>query len=169
VEGVTVQPLAEGELDRLRPLWIALHHRHREVSPFALVADDEQSWSARRALYARRLAAGTAFALTAELVGEAVGYAFCCIDDGPDDTFPVGDQYAEVYSLAVAEGQRGRGIGSLLLDEVDRELERRGIHDLQISVLAGNERAQRLYERRGLQVAELVLYRSGSPARGDIM
>jgi ribosomal protein S18 acetylase RimI-like enzyme len=169
VDGVTVVPLEAAGLDRLRPLWIALHHRHREVSPFRLVEDDDASWSARRSLYAGRLAAASAFALIAELAGEAVGYAFCCIDDGPDDTFPVGDQYAEVYSLAVAEGHRSRGIGSLLLDEVDRELERRGIHDLQISVLAGNEAAQRLYERRGLRVAELVLYRPGTPARGDIM
>jgi ribosomal protein S18 acetylase RimI-like enzyme len=48
-----------------------------------------------------------------------------------------------------------------LLDEVDLELERRGVRDLRISVLAGNDRAQRLYERRGLRVAELVLFRFG--------
>ena len=41
------------------------------------------------------------------------------------------------------------------------DVERRGVHDLRISVLAGNERAQRLYERRGLHVAELALFRFG--------
>jgi ribosomal protein S18 acetylase RimI-like enzyme len=157
------------DVDRLRPLWLALHHRHHEVSPVPLVADDERSWQARRALYARRLTDGSAFALVAEREREAVGYAFCCLEEGPDDTFPVGDRYADVYSLAVAEGQRGQGIGTRLLDEVDAELERRGIRDLKISVLAGNERAQRLYERRGLQVAELILLRIGTPAKGDIM
>jgi ribosomal protein S18 acetylase RimI-like enzyme len=169
MDAVAVGLLEVAGVDRLRPLWLALHHRHHEVSPVPLVADDERSWQARRALYARRLAAGTAFALLAEVGDEAVGYAVCLVEQGPDDTFPVGDRYADVYSLAVAEGQRGRGIGTRLLDEVDRELERRGIRDLKISVLAGNERAQRLYERRGLQVAELVLIRFGTPARGDIM
>jgi ribosomal protein S18 acetylase RimI-like enzyme len=169
VDDVTLGLLDAAAVDRLRPLWIALHHRHHEVSPVPLVADDEQSWQARRALYVRRLAAGSAFALLAEVAGEAVGYAFCCLEEGPDDTFPVGDRYADVYSLAVAEGQRGRGIGTRLLDEVDAELARRGIRDLKISVLAGNERAQRLYERRGLQVAELILVRFGAPARGDSM
>ena len=29
--------------------------------------------------------------------------------------------------------------------------------------MAGNERARQLYERRGLRVAELVLFRFGTP------
>ena len=69
--------------------------------------------------------------------------------EGPDDTFPVGERFADLYTLVVTEGARGQGVGTRLLDAVDRELEARAIHALRISVLAGNERAQRLYERRG--------------------
>jgi ribosomal protein S18 acetylase RimI-like enzyme len=58
---------------------------------------------------------------------------------------------------------RVAGIGTRLLDAVDDELATRGVHDLRISVLAGNERAQRLYERRGFGVGELVLFRFGAP------
>ena len=169
MDDITLSPIGLDQVDGLRGLWLELHHRHREVSPVPLVEDDERSWQARRALYLSWLGGGRAFGLLAELEGAPVGYAICCLEAGPDDTFPVGDTYGDLYSLSVAEGLRGRGIGTRLLDEVDRELERRGIHDLRISVLAGNERAQRLYERRGLQVAELVLFRFGSPARGDIM
>ena len=56
-------------------------------------------------------------------------------------------------------GLRGRGIGTQLLDFVDRELASRSIEGLKIAVMVGNDDAQRLYERRGLRPAEIVLYR----------
>jgi ribosomal protein S18 acetylase RimI-like enzyme len=161
VDRVTLSPIVADDVERLRDLWLALHHQHRAVSPVPLVEDDEASWTARRKLYREWLASGAAFGLIAARDGAALGYAVCCLLDGPDDTFPVGARYADLYSLCVAEAARGQGIGTRLLDEVDLELERRGVHDLRISVIAGNERAQRLYERRGLRVAELVLFRFG--------
>ena len=152
-----------GRVDELRELWLQLHGHHRSVvGTLPLVDDDELSWQRRRALYIERLSSGTAFlvlAMEGELI---VGYALVCVEDGPDDTFPVGERYAELYSLSVADGWRGQGIGTLLLDFVDAELESRGIRDLVVAVMVGNSDAQRLYERRGLQPAEIVLYRFGS-------
>jgi len=58
---------------------------------------------------------------------------------------------------------RGRGLGGLLLDAVDAELERRGIPDSVIGVLPQNAAAVRLYERRGYRPAWLVLTRFRSP------
>jgi ribosomal protein S18 acetylase RimI-like enzyme len=163
VAAVTLSPIAVADVPLLRDLWIALHHQHRAVSPLPLVADDEASWRARSTLYRRWLAEGTAFGILAGRPGEAVGYAICCLYDGPDDTFPFGERYGDLYSLCVAEQERAQGIGSRLLDAVDAELAARGVHDLRISVLAGNERARRLYERRGFGVGELVLFRFGAP------
>ena len=94
---------------------------------------------------------------------ELVGYGFVCIEDGPDDTFPVADRYAEVYSLSVAPSVRGLGIGTQLLDFIEQELAGRGVADLKIAVMEGNEGARRLYERRGLRPAETVLYRFAKP------
>ena len=91
-----------------------------------------------------------------------VGYAFVCIERGPDDTFPLGDRYAELYSLSVAPRLRGRGIGTQLLDFVDRELAQRSIDDLKVAVMTANLDAQRLYERRGARPVEVMLYRFGS-------
>jgi ribosomal protein S18 acetylase RimI-like enzyme len=88
-----------------------------------------------------------------------VGYALVCIEQGPDDAFPLGERSAELYSVSVAAQLRGRGIGTRLLDFVDRELARRSIDGLKVAVMAGNAKAERLYERRGLRPAELVLYR----------
>jgi ribosomal protein S18 acetylase RimI-like enzyme len=163
VEPVTLSAIDVADVPRLRELWLALHHQHRAVAPVPLVEDDERSWAARSALYRKWLGEGNAFGLLAERGSAPVGYAICCLYDGPDDTFPVGARYGDLYSLCVSEGERGQGIGSRLLDAVDEELEARDVHDLRISVIAGNEGAQRLYERRGLRVAELVLFRFGTP------
>ena len=149
-------------LDEVRELWLELHHHHQDVvTTVPLVKDDERSWERRRELYAGRLRAGTGFLVLASEAEAVVGYALVCIEEGPDDTFPVGDRYAELYSLSVAPARRGRGIGTQLLDFVDQELARRSIHDLAVSVMVGNADAQRLYERRGLRPAEVVLYRFG--------
>lgn len=152
-------------LDEVRGLWLELHHHHRAVvGTLPLVEDDELSWQRRRALYHKRLSDGSGFLVLALDEGEAVGYALVCVEQGPDDTFPLGDRYAEVYSLSVSPSLRGRGIGTQLLDFVDRELASRSIEGLKIAVMVGNEEAQRLYERRGLRPAEVVLYRLAASA-----
>jgi ribosomal protein S18 acetylase RimI-like enzyme len=160
---ITFELAGTERLRDVRDLWLALHHYHRQVvSALPLVEDDEASWLRRSELYRSRLDAGRGFLVLASIAEEVVGYAFVCVDDGPDDTFPVGERYAEVYSLAVTEQARGKGIGTSLLDFVDSELARSGIVDVRIAVMAGNDGAQRLYERRGFVPAEMVLYRLGS-------
>jgi ribosomal protein S18 acetylase RimI-like enzyme len=150
-------------VDELRELWLDLHHHHQAVvAAVPLVEGDEVSWRLRRALYLERLSAGTGFLVLASEGGVAVGYASVCIEPGPDDTFPVGERYAELYSLSVAPRLRGRGIGTQLLDFVDGELARRSIEDTKVAVMVDNAGAARLYQRRGLRPAELVLYRFGS-------
>ena len=156
---------AETELDRLRPLWLALLAHERAHSAFAgWQQDDAASWQARRATYAGWLATGDALILVAVHDAAVVGYAAAHLQSGPDDSFALGDRWAELYSLSVDPGLRGLGIGSRLLDEVDERLAQAGVRDLSVSVSVGNEAALRLYERRGLQPVETVLWRLGGAA-----
>src|SRR5919204_2012625 len=159
---VSIELAGVDQVDHVRELWLALHRHESKVSPaHQLVADEMASWQRRRALYMDRLSGDTGFLALARSGQSVIGYAFVCFEDGPDDTFPVGDRYAELYSLSVAPPLRGRGIGTKLLDFVDRELARHSIHDLRVAVMAGNTDAQRLYERRGLRIGEHGLYRFG--------
>lgn len=152
-------------VDEVRSLWLDLHRHHRAVvGSLPLVEDDELSWQRRRALYLDRLSSETGFLVLATQEDVVAGYALVCIEPGPDDTFPLGERYAELYSLSVSPELRGQGIGTRLLDFVDEELARRSIEDLKVAVMAGNIDAQRLYERRGLLPAELVLYRFHEPS-----
>ena len=163
---VAIAAAGAERVDELEPLWLALHHHHRDVAAAPVVADDAASWERRRAWYLEMLAGGEDVVLIAESGGKPLGYAFLHMHPGPDDTWPVDGRWAEVVSLSVLPDARGAGVGTALLDAVDAELERRGVRDLQVSVMAGNADAIRLYERRGLRPAELVLFRFGSEKDG---
>ncbi|GAA2809760.1 GNAT family N-acetyltransferase [Nonomuraea dietziae] len=138
-------------IGRLEPLWLALHEHHKSVQPGFAYFSDERSWELRRSCYRRWILQEGSFILLAERHSRAVGYAFVEVQSGPDDTWVTGSRVAELKTLSVAPAERGKGVGTLLLDEVDDELNRLGIGDLLIGTLAANSGAQRLYERRGLR------------------
>ena len=56
---------------------------------------------------------------------------------------------SDVLTLAVAEHRWGEGIGSALLDGLLTEAGRRGCTEIFLEVRVDNDRAQRLYRRRG--------------------
>jgi ribosomal protein S18 acetylase RimI-like enzyme len=156
---LTISEIGIDRLDEIAELWLALHRYHGEIGSRPLVADEAAAWRWRRALYERWLRAGEAFALLAEREGRPAGYAVVHLQEGPDDTFPLGERWAEIYSLAVAPAERGQGIGSRLLDTVDARLDVLGIRDVAVAAMVENEAALRLYERRGFVRREVILYR----------
>jgi ribosomal protein S18 acetylase RimI-like enzyme len=166
---LTITRAGAEALDRLRPLWLALHHHHQAVGGERLgpYVDDDASWAARRALYAGFLAGG-GFAVLAEQDGALTGYAMVAIKTSTetelDDTWRSGARVAEIETLVVLPEARGSGVGSALLDAVDAELEAEGIHDVLIAAFVTNADAIRLYERRGFRPASLHLIRlAGRP------
>lgn len=56
---------------------------------------------------------------------------------------------ARLYSIAVAHGARGRGIGDALLTRAERAARRHGAARMRLEVRRDNASAMRLYERRG--------------------
>lgn len=158
---VTIAEIDSIRLDDVRELWLAVHRYHREIGSQPLNADEAVSWEARRGLYDRWLRSGEGFLLLAQRDGAPVGYAAIQFHEGPDDTYPVGERWAEIYSLSVAPEARGEGIGTALLDAADERLAALGIHDVAIAAMVENEAALRLYERRGFVRREIYLYRFG--------
>ena len=61
-----------------------------------------------------------------------------------------------VYHLAVDKTFRKHGIGSLLMDEVERRLKAKGCLKCYLMVTAENENAMRFYEARGWECMENV-------------
>jgi ribosomal-protein-alanine acetyltransferase len=60
-----------------------------------------------------------------------------------------GSEVARLYSIAVAEAARGRGIGAALLTDVERLMRAKGASALRLEVRADNTAAIGLYERHG--------------------
>lgn len=161
-DGVTVERLDPQDIDMLAPLWRALLD-HVAALPGAVVPirPFEQSWPLERAEMLETLE-GDAFVLVAWRNGAPVGYAYAAVH-GPDPVWYTGDTRAELIHLSVADGARGGGVGTTLMDAVDAELERRGIEDVEIGVDTANHEAMRFYEERGYRDDFHILY--GTPGR----
>lgn len=163
---VTIHKVGAEAVDRLEPLWLALHEHHQSVAPPAVYQPPHRSWAARRGAYLEWLASPGSFILLAEKGQQAVGYAMVHVKPGPDDTWVTGDRIAELETLSVAPAARGAGIGTMLLDGVDAELAAQGIGDLFIAALHGNDAAIRLYQRRGLRPVMVHLARFAAEPTG---
>ena len=159
---IVITKLDPAGIEDVGPLWKALMD-HVAALPDALVPvrPSEESWALERAVMLDALA-GDGFVLVARRGEVPVGYAFVT-SVGPDPGWYTGDARAELAHLVVAEGERGNGVGSALLDAVDAELERRGVEDVEIGVDTGNDGAARLYESRGYRADFRIFY--GSPGR----
>jgi ribosomal protein S18 acetylase RimI-like enzyme len=62
-----------------------------------------------------------------------------------------------LYHLAVAASFRGRGIGSLLMDEIESRLRAKGCIRCYLMVLVDNDEAIRYYENHGWENMDHVL------------
>ncbi len=74
---------------------------------------------------------------------------------------------AELETLVVTPELRGQGIGALLLDRVESELDRLGIKDMIVGALPTNTDVLDLYRRRGFEPTWLVMTRFASRGKGD--
>ena len=70
-----------------------------------------------------------------------------------------GDRTAELETLVVAQKQRSKGIGALLLDRVESELDRLGIKDVIVGAIPTNTEALEMYRRRGFAPTVLLMSR----------
>ena len=162
--GVSIAFGGAADLELLRPFWLALHRIHQEADPeLAPHVSDETSWSRRRALYEHCLESPDAFLLLVRRDGDLIGYAMVAVEPDGDvlwsDTWEVGDKVAELETMYLVPEERGRGLGGLLLDTVEAELESRGIRDLAIGAVPGNSGALRFYERRGYRQTWTIVTR----------
>ncbi len=149
-------------LDVLEPLWLDLFDHHLDVGGAGVTTiSRDLSWPRRRKLYESLFAHPGTFVVLAQRDERAVGYALCHIRTGADDTWDTGDLIGEVETLVLAPELRDQGHGVALLDTAEAELAHRGAHDVLIGVLAGNDRARRFYERRGMRPTVMFLMRLG--------
>ncbi len=93
----------------------------------------------REVARANRPEADEKFDLIALAEGEIIGWCFLWDLKSPEPTF----------GLAVADAYQGKGLGSTLMDRVMAEARARGLATVILTVVTDNERAWRLYQKRG--------------------
>ena len=168
LDGVVIGPLEAGHLDAVEPLWRALIDHLRESGEAVALVPHELSWQRRRAIYEELLVDGDSFALGAWRDDRLIAYAVMRVLPA-DAVWDTGTHFAELTSLSVAPGERGGGLGTVLLDAAEDGLLERGIDQYCIGVDVGNEGAQRFYARRGFRDGFHLLhgYIAGRRSGGD--
>jgi ribosomal protein S18 acetylase RimI-like enzyme len=157
--GHIVESVGVEGIDRLEPLWLAMVEHHRQVSSHP-VRPPAETWRRRRVQYEEWLAGGESFVLVAVREGGGDdGYAVVRVHGG-SPTFELGEPVGDLESLAVAEGARGQGVGSLLIGAARERLRAAGVRHWTVSVLDANPGAVRLYEREGFRAFERILIES---------
>ena len=152
------------DLDLVGPLWVAVHHQHSETMPqLAPYVSDDETWRVRRVLYEELLTKSDTLLLIASVDDAVIGYGLAHVmaveDSWIEDTWVTGSRIGEIESLSVLPQYRGSGLGSVLLDRLEKHLNEFGVKDLILGALPGNTDAIRLYERRGYQPTWLYLSR----------
>ena len=141
---ITLQRGGAELVPQARELWNLLfdHHLATGAAGLAVIPRD-RSWPLREAHYAALLAAQPRVSIwLASRDGIALGYALSFVCDFE------GQPAVVLETLSVDPAARGIGVGSLLMDAVDREASAENIEVGVVDVMAGNPRARALYLRR---------------------
>jgi ribosomal protein S18 acetylase RimI-like enzyme len=128
-------------------------------SLLALEADSFGSDRLSARSFRHFLKAPTAACRVGEAGGHVVAYALTM--------FRKGSRVARIYSIAVAEEARGRGLAAALLADAERIGVARGAERISLEVRGDNPAAIRLYERHGYAFKGIYpdYYEDGADAR----
>ena len=145
-------------LDRVEPLWSQLRRHHADLAP---------QWSAS-------LLASSFDERRAELVGKdgiLVSMAAChgrdigyCVSTIASDATS-SDTTGEVDSLYVIPSHRRSGVGHALMSAAMDWFARQSVRSIVVSVISGNDDAQRFYARYGFLPRTVRLLRPGGMTR----
>ena len=158
---MTIRHAGREVVSELEPLYATLHEHQASIAPTLAgmpARSSDESWRRRRAEYDRWLATPGAFVLLAERAGKTVGYALVSLADGFQG-WTSGEQVADVLDLVVVPEERGHGIGSALMNAVERDLAAAGIAEVRLRVIAANAQALQFYAARGMMPISQTLLR----------
>lgn len=163
-------PVQRHDIDRLAPLWLALHAHHQKIAPqLAPFVPDEISWANRRRQY-MDITSGAWFGLIARDGDHDVGYVLCARRPMVwNATFAEPASLWELVTLVVAQDWRGQGIGSRLLSAMDEFVSRQDMRAKLVGVVPANRSAVELYKAQGYVPTWLTLtrFQRPAPARGS--
>ena len=88
---------------------------------------------------------------------EVMGYAFCVLRQQPFSTNMVPFKSLYIDDLCVDSNYRGQHIGEQLFEYVKAEAKRLGCYEVTLAVWAGNDGAEKFYEKIGMKTKERIM------------
>jgi ribosomal protein S18 acetylase RimI-like enzyme len=150
-------------LDDLEPVYRALYDHHVAVSAWRPAAERgaDVAWQRRRGRWEATLNSADGIGLVAERDGRVVGALIGEVEKPADgsDTYAVPGSTAHVHDLAVLPEAQGAGVGRALMERFEGELRARGVESYGLEVMAGNDTARAFYDKLGLELAQVTLYK----------
>jgi ribosomal protein S18 acetylase RimI-like enzyme len=154
VPELTVEEGGAELLDVVQPLWLSMFEWHRSLPPEATSAvaarPAAEALELRFHRFRRELGEGKVILFLLRDADQAVAFAMIRVRPEGEASFETGDGAVEVDAMAVDPAYREQGLGSLLLTRVHEWAAERGIGFVTLSVMAGNEEAERFYRRFGM-------------------
>jgi len=93
--------------------------------------------------------------IVAEISGKIVGYIMCKMEHGFSNFKKLGFvKKGHVVSVAVIDEHRGKGFGSVLVNEAIKGVKIRQCSELYLEVRCSNNDAVRLYEKLGFSIIQ---------------
>lgn len=163
---IRIEKITSENLDSLLPL---LQWRLEGEKPTSFFFDDflkkvnkhYQVHENHYALLKSFLDSGFLLIFNARLEGELVGYISCFIQPKPN--FLLCYYIDEIW---VAEEHRNQGVGSLLLQEVEKAARARGAWQIRLYVGKDNEDARACYKRNGYEETGDAIFCTKNIANG---
>jgi ribosomal protein S18 acetylase RimI-like enzyme len=156
-DDVRVRPLRPGDADGVASIWIESARYHQRLNAYLYAVHDAEVISnryRRNEQHSQSLPDEDKVTFVAEAGGVLVGFVDVEILRPRDEaTDFIARVHGYVPELAVAESWRGRGVGDLLMSAADEWAKEQGAEHMWLDVDAANEPAQRLYAKRGYELA----------------
>jgi len=130
-------------------LGAALMRTHYAFDPLRFLEPGGGDSGGYSSFLASQLGEDEAVLFVAERQRRVVGYVYGAIE--PMSWKDLRDECGFVHDLVVSEAARGGGIGEALLDAAIEWLREQGMPRVVLGTAAQNNRAQRLFERRGFR------------------
>jgi ribosomal protein S18 acetylase RimI-like enzyme len=168
VDDLTVVEGGTELLDAVEPLWLSMFEWHVSLPPEAAAVahlrEPREALRRRFDRFRRELGEGRVTLYLVREGDQPVAFALTRRRPEGEASFDTGDDVAELEAMAVTPEHRGRGLGSALLRRVHESLAEQGVGYLSLTVMAGNERAERFYRGFGMVPSQLRML---GPVRGS--
>jgi len=163
MQDIRIRPATESDGPALGRYGGALMRQHHDLDPPRFILTDRPEAGYGRYLVSR-LDDPDALVLVAERAGEVVGYVYAGLE--PMSWMELRAACGFVHDVYVDAGARGRGVGEALVQAAIGWIAGRGQPRVVLWSAAGNQAAQRLFDRLGFRrtMVEMALELEGRGA-----